>query len=158
MLCSRVHHYSIEKQTDGTYMIPAGRKFIGPVELIMHHQTAQDGVITLLRSSCDRLDHQFPVAFRGMTYQDLELELLKKADSIKVLTHCSRCYISQATCLEGKQQGFLLYFYFTLDNRGLSKMLSPSDISLKPNLIITLIMFITCSHKVVINFLLKTRA
>ena len=82
--CSRVHHYSIEKQTDGTYMIPAGKKFIGPVELIMHHQSNQDGVITLLRTSCDRQQFQAPVAFRGMTYQDLEQELIKKVESIKV--------------------------------------------------------------------------
>lgn len=65
-------------------MIPAGRKFIGPVELIMHHQMTQDGVITLLRSSCDRQQYQSPVAFRGMTYSDLEQELIRKADSIKV--------------------------------------------------------------------------
>lgn len=65
-------------------MIPAGKKFIGPVELITHHQNNQDGVITLLRSSCDRQVHQAPVAFRGMTYSDLEHELLRKASSIKV--------------------------------------------------------------------------
>ncbi|XP_052255888.1 tyrosine-protein kinase SYK-like isoform X2 [Dreissena polymorpha] len=79
----KVHHYSIEKQTDGTYMIPAGKKFLGPIELIVHHQQSQDGVITLLRKACNRPDHMAPVAFRGMTYSDLESELIRKADSIK---------------------------------------------------------------------------
>ncbi|WAR24648.1 KSYK-like protein [Mya arenaria] len=80
---NKVHHYSIEKQTDGTYMIPAGKKFLGPVELIAHHQQVKDGVITLLLTPCNRGDQQAPVAFRGMTYSDLEQELVRKANSIK---------------------------------------------------------------------------
>ncbi|KAL4236866.1 hypothetical protein ACF0H5_005251 [Mactra antiquata] len=79
----KVHHYSIEKQTDGMYMIPSGKKFIGPVELIVHHTVNKDGIITLLREGCERLDNQVPVAFRGMTYNDLEKELVAKVDSIR---------------------------------------------------------------------------
>ncbi|XP_045158360.2 tyrosine-protein kinase SYK-like [Mercenaria mercenaria] len=79
----RVHHYSIEKQTDGSYMIPSGKKFPGPVELIYHHRNQKDGIVTLLSVGCDRHPSQVPVAFRGMTYSDLEQELIRKANSIK---------------------------------------------------------------------------
>ena len=80
----RVHHYVIEKQTDGTYMIPSGKKFSGPIELINHHQSQKDGIVTLLTVGCNRQPSQAPVAFRGMTYGDLEQELIRKANSIKV--------------------------------------------------------------------------
>lgn len=79
----KVHHYSIEKQTDGMYMIPAGKRFPGPVELIAHHQGQKDGIVTLLTYGCNRLPEQVPVAFRGMTYSDLEEELHKRANSIR---------------------------------------------------------------------------
>lgn len=65
-------------------MIPAGKKFLGPVELITHHQQTLDGVITLLRNPCNRPTGQAPVAFRGMTYEDMEKELVRKANSIRV--------------------------------------------------------------------------
>lgn len=80
---SKIHHYVIEKQADGTFMIPAGKKFIGPVELIQHHMESRDGIITQLTIQCDRSDQQLPIAFRGMTYNDLEQELLRKAESIR---------------------------------------------------------------------------
>lgn len=79
----KIHHYVIEKQVDGTFMIPAGKKFIGPVELIQHHMESRDGIITQLTIPCDRSDLQLPIAFRGMTYHDLEQELLRKAESIR---------------------------------------------------------------------------
>lgn len=80
---SKIHHYVIEKQADGTFMIPAGKKFIGPVELIHHHMESRDGIVTQLTIPCDRSDNQLPIAFRGMTYHDLEQELLRKAESIR---------------------------------------------------------------------------
>ncbi|KAL3868263.1 hypothetical protein ACJMK2_041094 [Sinanodonta woodiana] len=79
----KVHHYVIEKQPDGSFMIPQGRKFNGPIELIAHHQESKDGIITQLSVPCNRLPYQSPVAFRGMTYTDLEAELLGKAKSMK---------------------------------------------------------------------------
>ena len=56
----------------------------GPVELIQHHMESRDGIITQLTMACDRTDHQLPIAFRGMTYHDLEQELMRKAESIRV--------------------------------------------------------------------------
>ena len=32
----RIHHYVIEKQADGTFMIPAGKKFIGNYVWVFH--------------------------------------------------------------------------------------------------------------------------
>lgn len=80
----RIHHYNIEKQLDGMYMIQDGKRFAGPVELIEHHTQNLDGFITMPQHPCNRLPFQPPVAFRGMTYTDLENELLIKAESIKV--------------------------------------------------------------------------
>lgn len=65
-------------------MIPSGKRFSGPVELIEHHILQKDGIITLLTVGCDRPPNQVPVAFRGMTYSDLEHELITKANSIRV--------------------------------------------------------------------------
>ena len=58
--------------------------FVGPVELIQHHMESRDGIVTQLTIACDRSDQQLPIAFRGMTYHDLEQELLRKAESIRV--------------------------------------------------------------------------
>ena len=58
--------------------------FTGPVELIHHHMESRDGIVTQLTEACDRSDSQLPIAFRGMTYNDLEQELLRKAESIRV--------------------------------------------------------------------------
>ncbi|KAJ8306172.1 hypothetical protein KUTeg_016717 [Tegillarca granosa] len=78
-----IHHYNIEKQLDGMYMIQDGKRFVGPIELIEHHRQHLDGFITMPQHPCNRLPFQPPVAFRGMTYTDLENELLLKAESIK---------------------------------------------------------------------------
>ncbi|KAL5021706.1 hypothetical protein ScPMuIL_000861 [Solemya velum] len=80
---NEVYHYSIEKQIDGSFMIPQGQKFTGPIELISHHKNKLDGFVTKPTVECDRLPCQTPVAFRGMTYMDLENELVKKAETIK---------------------------------------------------------------------------
>ena len=56
----------------------------GPVELIHHHMDSRDGIITKLEIACDRSNQQLPIAFRGMTYHDLEQELMRKAESIRV--------------------------------------------------------------------------
>jgi hypothetical protein len=39
------HHYKIERLEDGCVKIEKGRKFIGPVELIRHHQLELDGLV-----------------------------------------------------------------------------------------------------------------
>ncbi|OWF36548.1 tyrosine-protein kinase SYK-like [Mizuhopecten yessoensis] len=81
---NNVHHYAIEKQHDGQYRIGQGRPCNGPVELIQHHQVEIDGFITIPTHPCNRLPGQSPIAFRGMTYVDLENALLTKAEKEKI--------------------------------------------------------------------------
>ncbi|XP_060085968.1 tyrosine-protein kinase SYK-like [Ylistrum balloti] len=81
---SNIHHYAIEKQHDGQYRIGQGRPCIGPVELIQHHRVDIDGFITVPTHPCNRLPGQSPIAFRGMTYVDLENALLTKAEKEKI--------------------------------------------------------------------------
>lgn len=80
---NNVHHYSIEKRLDGQFMIAEGKPFPGPLELIEHHKTTIDGFVTKPTKACNRAKFQPAIAFRGMTYTDLENELLKKAEKMK---------------------------------------------------------------------------
>lgn len=82
VIIPRVHHYSIEKQVDGRYKIPEGKPFLGPVELILHYQQNVDGFVTQPSIPCDRLSGQSPVAFRGITYHQLEKAMQMEAKKI----------------------------------------------------------------------------
>ncbi|XP_041360389.1 tyrosine-protein kinase SYK-like [Gigantopelta aegis] len=79
----KVHHYIIEKQVDGQFMIPEGQKFPGPLTLIRHYEQHPAGFVTTPTIPCNRLPSQAPVAFRGMTYNDLEQEIISRAKSVK---------------------------------------------------------------------------
>lgn len=48
------HHYKIERCDDGYVKIEKGRKFIGPVELVKHHQIELDGLLTKPLVPCIR--------------------------------------------------------------------------------------------------------
>jgi hypothetical protein len=58
-----IHHYRIDRQTDGTVKIDKGRKFIGPVELIKHHQLELDGLITKPTIPCERPKGTQPIYY-----------------------------------------------------------------------------------------------
>ena len=77
----RVHHYCIERQPDGTVMIPDGRKFPGPVELIQHHSQYLDGFLTKPKTPCARPNGTVPMAWPGVTMLELEQILLEEAES-----------------------------------------------------------------------------
>jgi len=77
----RVHHYCIERQQDGTVMIPDGRKFPGPVELIQHHSQYLDGFLTKPRIPCARPNGTVPMAWPGVTMLELEQILLEEAET-----------------------------------------------------------------------------
>ncbi|KAK7099740.1 tyrosine-protein kinase SYK-like [Littorina saxatilis] len=79
---SNVHHYIIEKQADGMYRIPQGILFASPVDLILHYQTNTDGFVTRPTIPCNRSHGQSPVAFRGITYQQLEKAMQIEAKKI----------------------------------------------------------------------------
>ena len=49
------HHYKIERCDDGYVKIEKGRKFIGPVELVKHHQLELDGLLAKPLVPCVRL-------------------------------------------------------------------------------------------------------
>jgi len=49
------HHYKIERCEDGYVKIEKGRKFIGPVELVKHHQMELDGLLAKPLVPCVRL-------------------------------------------------------------------------------------------------------
>ena len=64
-------------------MIPDGRNFPGPVELIQHHAQYLDGFLTKPRIPCGRPNGTVPMAWPGVTMLELEQILLEEAE----LTH-----------------------------------------------------------------------
>lgn len=58
-----IHHYKIVRQEDGLVKIDKGRKFIGPIELIKHHQQEQDGLVTKPTISCERPKGTLPIYY-----------------------------------------------------------------------------------------------
>ncbi|XP_013398054.1 tyrosine-protein kinase SYK [Lingula anatina] len=82
-LCFRdeVHHYNIERQLDGKYQIPDGKKFSGPVELIQHHKTFLDGLLCLPSIPVERGNRPLMV-FRGVTQTEFDQVLLKKVSEM----------------------------------------------------------------------------
>ncbi|XP_064604888.1 tyrosine-protein kinase SYK-like isoform X2 [Liolophura sinensis] len=79
-----VHHYSVERQLDGTYMIQDGKKFKDPLDLLRYHNKHLDGFLTHPKIPCSRSPGTSPLKFRGITYEILEQELKKKVDSMKL--------------------------------------------------------------------------
>ena len=77
--CCRIYHYSINKLSNEKFMIPDGKTFKTPVEFISRHQAFKDNLITKLETPCCRLEGQLPVAFRGVSYHQLEKELVLEA-------------------------------------------------------------------------------
>lgn len=75
----RIHHYNMVRQDDGQVMIPDGRPFPGPVELIHHHSRYLDGFVTKPTVACQRPDGVAPLAWPGFTMLELEFELLEEA-------------------------------------------------------------------------------
>lgn len=53
------HHYKIERCDDGYVKIEKGRKFIGPVELVKHHQVELDGLLARPLVPCIRFFHNY---------------------------------------------------------------------------------------------------
>ena len=80
----RIHHYCIERQNDGTVMIPDGRRFPGPVELIHHHSQYLDGFLTKPKIPCARPNGMVPMAWPGVTMLELEQILLEEASNQKL--------------------------------------------------------------------------
>lgn len=82
---NRIHHYCITRQPDGQVMIPDGRKFPGPVELILHHSRYLDGFLTKPKIPCGRPSGVAPMAWPGVTMLELEQILADEAINNKQL-------------------------------------------------------------------------
>jgi hypothetical protein len=65
-------------------MIPDGRKFPGPVELIQHHMQYLDGFLTKPTIPCARPNGTVPMAWPGVTMLELEQILLEEAELQKL--------------------------------------------------------------------------
>lgn len=48
------HHYSVEKQLNGTYCIAGGKPHCGPAELCEFYSKDPDGLVCILRKPCLR--------------------------------------------------------------------------------------------------------
>ena len=81
---SRIHHYNIERQRDGTVRIPRGWSFMGPVELVTHHKLYRDGLVTKPAVPCERPEGTAPMAWPGVTSLELEHALLEEAERQKL--------------------------------------------------------------------------
>lgn len=77
---NRIHHYSIELQSDGSVMIPDGRPFTGPIELIHHHSKHLDGFLVKPKVPCCRPRNMSPMAWPGVTMIELEKLLLREVE------------------------------------------------------------------------------
>jgi len=66
-------------------MIPDGRRFPGPVELIKHHSTYLDGFLTKPKIPCARPNGVAPMAWPEVTMLELEQILVEEAVEKKKL-------------------------------------------------------------------------
>ena len=60
-------------------MIQDGKPFVGPIELVQHHQRNLDGFLCKPAVPCERADNEQPMAWPGVTMLELEHALLEKA-------------------------------------------------------------------------------
>jgi hypothetical protein len=65
-------------------MIPDGRKFPGPVELVQHHMQYLDGFLTKPKVPCARPIDTVPMAWPEVTMLELEQILLEEAEAQKL--------------------------------------------------------------------------
>ena len=74
---SQILHYSIDRRPDGSYNIPGGKQFVGPVEIVRHHMSNQDGIKTLLIQPVTRPPELGAVVYWGLTTDIVETELFQ---------------------------------------------------------------------------------
>lgn len=69
------HHYSIEKQLNGTYCIAGGKPHCGPAELCEFYSKDPDGLVCLLRKPCLR-PSDMPI--RPGTFENLKEKMMRE--------------------------------------------------------------------------------
>ncbi|KAI5933823.1 tyrosine-protein kinase SYK isoform X3 [Manis javanica] len=71
----KAHHYTIERELNGTYAIAGGRAHSSPAELCQYHSQESDGLICLLKRPCNR-----PPGVQPKTgpFEDLKENLIRE--------------------------------------------------------------------------------
>lgn len=88
------HHYSIEKQLNGTYCMAGGKPHCGPAELCEFHSKDPDGLVCLLRKPCLR-PPDMPIragAFDTLK-EKMVREYVKQTWNLEVRSCCVRLYL-----------------------------------------------------------------
>ncbi|XP_061093935.1 tyrosine-protein kinase ZAP-70 isoform X1 [Conger conger] len=80
------HHYSVEKQLNGTYCIAGGKPHCGPAELCEYYSKDPDGLVSTLRKPCLRPPE---TAVRAGVFESLRDNMLRE-------------YVRQTWHLEGE--------------------------------------------------------
>ncbi|XP_058157416.1 tyrosine-protein kinase SYK isoform X2 [Dasypus novemcinctus] len=71
----KAHHYTIERELNGTYAIAGGRTHASPAELCLYHSQESDGLICVLKKSFNR-----PAGVQPKTgpFEDLKENLIRE--------------------------------------------------------------------------------
>ncbi|XP_057354442.1 tyrosine-protein kinase SYK isoform X4 [Manis pentadactyla] len=71
----KAHHYTIERELNGTYAIAGGRAHSSPAELCQYHSQESDGLVCLLKRPCNR-----PPGVQPKTgpFEDLKENLIRE--------------------------------------------------------------------------------
>ncbi|XP_008101325.1 tyrosine-protein kinase SYK isoform X1 [Anolis carolinensis] len=72
---SKVYHYTIEREISGSYAISGGKSHRSPVELINYHSDEVDGLVCLLKKSCNRPPGVEP---KTSQFEDLKENLIRE--------------------------------------------------------------------------------
>ncbi|KAM6469916.1 tyrosine-protein kinase SYK isoform 1-T1 [Liasis olivaceus] len=72
---SKVYHYTIEREINGTYAITGGKSHRSPVELVDYHSDEIDGLVCLLRKPCNRPTGVEP---KTSQFEDLKENLIRE--------------------------------------------------------------------------------
>lgn len=88
------HHYSIEKQLNGTYCMAGGKPHCGPAELCEFHSKDPDGLVCLLRKPCLRPSD---IPIRAGTFDTMKekmvREYVKQTWNLEVRSCCSQLFL-----------------------------------------------------------------
>ncbi|KAM5259953.1 tyrosine-protein kinase SYK isoform 2-T8 [Hipposideros larvatus] len=71
----KAHHYTIERELNGTYAIAGGRTHAGPAELCQYHSQESDGLICLLKKPLSRPPGMQP---KTGPFEDLKENLIRE--------------------------------------------------------------------------------
>ncbi|XP_049751225.1 tyrosine-protein kinase SYK isoform X3 [Elephas maximus indicus] len=71
----KAHHYTIERELNGTYAISGGRAHASPAELCLYHTQESDGLVCLLKKSFNRPAGVQP---KSGPFEDLKENLIRE--------------------------------------------------------------------------------